>query len=95
MGESLGSSNAPNEVVVARGQNLRPVRLTASVDDRRLTSYVADGRSPPQRQVLAAWVLKPQAGPFFRLSYAIIFYFVPIAPHLCRSCSGFVGSVFG
>ena len=42
-GESLGKSNALNEVVVARGQNLRPVRLTASVDGRQLTSYVADG----------------------------------------------------
>jgi NAD+ kinase len=40
-GEPLGNWNALNEVVVGRGQNLRPVRLTASVDGRQLASYVA------------------------------------------------------
>ncbi|MCI0553681.1 MAG: NAD(+)/NADH kinase, partial [Anaerolineae bacterium] len=42
-GEILGSWNALNEVVVARGQLLRPVRLTASVDGRQLISYLTDG----------------------------------------------------
>ena len=42
-GESMGGWNALNEVVVGRGQYLRPVRLTASVDGLQLTSYVADG----------------------------------------------------
>ncbi len=42
-GDSLGHWNALNEVVVGRGRTLRPVRLSASVDGRHLTSYVADG----------------------------------------------------
>lgn len=42
-GESLGSWIALNEAVVGRGQNLRPVRLTVSVDNYRLASYMADG----------------------------------------------------
>lgn len=42
-GESLGSWIALNEAVVGRGQNLRPVRLTVSVDNHRLASYMADG----------------------------------------------------
>jgi NAD+ kinase len=51
-GENVGSWDALNEVVVGRGQNLRPVKLTASVDGRQLTSYVADGliaSTPPAR----------------------------------------------
>ncbi len=42
-GEMLGAWDALNEVVVGRGHLLRPVRLSASVDGRHLTSYVADG----------------------------------------------------
>src|SRR5258706_4878938 len=42
-GDSLGYWNALNEVVVGRGRTLRPERLSASVDGRELTSYVADG----------------------------------------------------
>src|SRR5512138_1278051 len=42
-GDMVGNWDALNEVVVGRGQTLRPVRLSASVDGRHLTSYVADG----------------------------------------------------
>src|SRR5215475_309260 len=42
-GDSLGGWIALNEVVVGRGGTLRPVRLSASVDGRQLTRYVADG----------------------------------------------------
>src|SRR4030095_16364131 len=42
-GEILGAWDALNEVVVGRGQNLRPIRLSALVDGRLLASYVADG----------------------------------------------------
>jgi len=42
-GEMVGNWDALNEVVVGRGQTLRPVRLSAEVDERHLTSYVADG----------------------------------------------------
>src|SRR5688500_19532873 len=41
--ETLGSWDALNEVVVARSQSVRPIRLSALVDGRLLTSYVADG----------------------------------------------------
>lgn len=40
--ERLGSWDVLNEVVVSRGEMVRPVQLTASVDGRFLTTYVAD-----------------------------------------------------
>ena len=80
VGESLGSSNALNEVVVARGQNLRPVRLTASVDDRRLTSYVADGLIASTATGSTAYALAA-GGPILPPELRNILL-VPIAPHL-------------
>jgi len=41
--EVLASWLVVNEVVVCRGAQVRPVRLTAYVDDILLTTYVADG----------------------------------------------------
>ena len=41
-GERLGLWEVLNEVVVSRGQLVRPVRLAAYVDERYLTTYVAD-----------------------------------------------------
>jgi NAD+ kinase len=79
-GESLGSSNALNEVVVARGQNLRPVRLTASVDGRRLTSYVADGLIASTATGSTAYALAA-GGPILPPELRNILL-VPIAPHL-------------
>ena len=79
-GESLGSSNALNEVVVARGQNLRPVRLTASVDGRRLTSYVADGLIAATATGSTAYALAA-GGPILPPELRNILL-VPIAPHL-------------
>ncbi|NOT03083.1 MAG: NAD(+)/NADH kinase [Anaerolineales bacterium] len=79
-GESLGSSNALNEVVVARGQNLRPVRLTASVDGRRLTSYVADGLIAATATGSTAYALAA-GGPILPPELRNILI-VPIAPHL-------------
>jgi len=40
--ECLGRWEVLNEVVVSRGQMVRPVRLAAHVDQRYLTTYVAD-----------------------------------------------------
>ncbi|CAG1010447.1 NAD+ kinase [Anaerolineales bacterium] len=79
-GESLGSSNALNEVVVARGQNLRPIRLTATVDGRRLTSYAADGLIASTATGSTAYALAA-GGPILPPELRNILL-VPIAPHL-------------
>lgn len=42
-GQRLGSWQTLNEAVVARGQIIRPILVTAYVDDYELASYVADG----------------------------------------------------
>lgn len=79
-GELVGSGNALNEVVVARGQNLRPVRLTASVDGRQLTSYVADGLIAATATGSTAYALAA-GGPILPPELRNILL-VPIAPHL-------------
>ncbi len=79
-GEALGGSNALNEVVVARGQNLRPVHLTASVDGRHLTSYVADGLIAATATGSTAYALAA-GGPILPPELRNILL-VPIAPHL-------------
>jgi len=79
-GESLGRSNALNEVVVGRGQNLRPVRLTAFVDTRQLTSYVADGLIASTATGSTAYALAA-GGPILPPELRNILL-VPIAPHL-------------
>jgi NAD+ kinase len=79
-GEHLGGWNALNEVVVGRGQNLRPVRLTASVDGRQLTSYVADGLIASTATGSTAYALAA-GGPILPPELRNILL-VPIAPHL-------------
>lgn len=79
-GESVGHSNALNEVVVGRGQNLRPVRLTAFVDARQLTSYVADGLIASTATGSTAYALAA-GGPILPPELRNILL-VPIAPHL-------------
>lgn len=79
-GESLGMSNALNEVVVGRGQNLRPVRLTALVDTRQLASYVADGLIAATATGSTAYALAA-GGPILPPELRNILL-VPIAPHL-------------
>ncbi len=41
--EKLGEWHVLNEVVVCRGQYVRPIQVKASLDDYELASYVADG----------------------------------------------------
>jgi len=79
-GESLSAANALNEVVVARGQNVRPIRLTASVDGRRLTSYAADGLIASTATGSTAYALAA-GGPILPPELRNILL-VPIAPHL-------------
>jgi len=79
-GEVIGSWDSLNEVVVGRGQFLRPVRLTASVDDLRLTSYVADGLIASTPTGSTAYALAA-GGPILPPELRNILL-VPIAPHL-------------
>ena len=79
-GEMIGNSMALNEAVVARGQNLRPVRLTAFVDTRQLTSYVADGLIASTATGSTAYALAA-GGPILPPELRNILL-LPIAPHL-------------
>src|SRR5690349_17293577 len=79
-GELLGSWDALNEVVVGRGHNLRPIRLSASVDERHLTSYVADGLIAATATGSTAYALAA-GGPILPPELRNILL-VPIAPHL-------------
>src|SRR5262245_22070140 len=79
-GDSLGQWNALNEVVVGRGQILRPVRLSASVDGRLLRSYVADGLVAATATGSTAYALAA-GGPILPPELRNILL-VPIAPHL-------------
>jgi NAD+ kinase len=79
-GDSLGEWNALNEVVVGRGGTLRPVRLSASVDGRHLTSYVADGLIAATASGSTAYALAA-GGPILPPELRNILL-VPIAPHL-------------
>lgn len=79
-GESLGDWNALNEVVVARGANLRPVRLTASVDGSQLFNYLADGLIAATPTGSTAYALAA-GGPILPPELRNILL-VPIAPHL-------------
>jgi NAD+ kinase len=79
-GEPLGATIALNEAVVARGETLRPVRLTAFVDARELSSYVADGLIAATATGSTAYALAA-GGPILPPELRNILL-VPIAPHL-------------
>ncbi len=79
-GESHGSWQALNEAVIGRGLNLRPVHLTATVDGRQLTSYVADGLIAATPTGSTAYALAA-GGPILPPELRNILL-VPIAPHL-------------
>lgn len=79
-GEVLGSWESLNEVVVGRGQTLRPIRLSASVDGRHLTSYVADGLIASTATGSTGYALAA-GGPILPPELRNILL-VPIAPHL-------------
>jgi len=79
-GDVHGNWNALNEVVVGRGQNLRPVRLSASVDGRHLTNFVADGLIASTATGSTAYALAA-GGPILPPELRNILL-VPLAPHL-------------
>jgi NAD+ kinase len=79
-GKSLGNWHALNEAVVCRGQYVRPVRLSANVDGRLLTTYVADGLIAATPTGSTAYALAA-GGPILPPELRNILL-VPIAPHL-------------
>jgi len=78
--ENLGSWLVLNEVVVSRGQIVRPVQLEASVDGRHLTTYVADGLIAATATGSTAYALAV-GGPILPPDLRNILL-VPVAPHL-------------
>ncbi len=78
--EVLASWLVVNEVVVCRGAQVRPVRLTAYVDDILLTTYVADGLIVATPTGSTAYALAA-GGPILPPESRNILL-VPVAPHL-------------
>lgn len=79
-GESLGTWQALNDVVVARGGQLRPIHISASVDEQYLTTYVADGLITASATGSTAYALAA-GGPILPPEVRNILI-LPIAPHL-------------
>jgi NAD+ kinase len=79
-GEKLGIWDVLNEVVVGRGQIVRPVNLVTHVDGRFLTTYVADGLIVSTPTGSTAYALAA-GGPILPPELRNILL-VPLAPHL-------------
>jgi NAD+ kinase len=79
-GEHLGTWDVLNEVAVSRGQILRPVHLTAHVDGRFLTTYVADALIAATPTGSTAYALAA-GGPILPPELRNILL-VAVAPHL-------------
>jgi NAD+ kinase len=79
-GESLGTWQALNEVVVSRDASVRPVRVSATVDGQLLTTYVADGLIAATATGSTAYALAA-GGPILPPELRNILL-TPIAPHL-------------
>lgn len=78
--QKLGEWDVVNEVVVCRGQHVRPINLTARVDGYPLAGYLADGlivATPTGSTAYALAVGGPLMPPELR---SILI--VPVAPHL-------------
>ena len=76
----LGKWEALNEVVVCRGQLVRPIKLSTQLDGRHLTTYVADAliASTPTGSTAYAFAA---GGPILSPDLRNILL-VPVAPHL-------------
>jgi NAD+ kinase len=79
-GKKLGAWLVLNEVVISRGQTVRPVQLEAEVDNRHLTTYVADGLIAATPTGSTAYALAV-GGPILPPELRNILL-VPVAPHL-------------
>jgi len=78
--EKQGTWLVLNEVVVSRGQTVRPVQLEAIIDSRHLTTYVADGLIAATPTGSTAYALAV-GGPILPPELRNILL-VPVAPHL-------------
>jgi len=79
-GKQLGEWQVVNEVVVCRGQYVRPVRLSTEVDGYPMASYVADGIIASTPTGSTAYALA--AGGAILPPDIRNIIIVPIAPHL-------------
>jgi NAD+ kinase len=79
-GESRGSWLVVNDVVVCRGQHVRPIRLDAEVDGYHMASYVADGLIAATPTGSTAYALA--AGGAILPPDLRNIIVVPVAPHL-------------
>jgi NAD+ kinase len=73
-GEKLGTWEVLNEVVISRGQIVRPIRLTAYVDGQMLTTYVATPTGSTAYALAAGGPILPP-----ELRNIVL---TPVAPHL-------------
>ena len=78
--ERAGTWDVMNEVVVSRGQIVRPIRLATYVDERYLTTYVADALIAATPTGSTAYALAA-GGPILPPELRNILL-VPVAPHL-------------
>ncbi|HEX7434127.1 MAG TPA: NAD(+)/NADH kinase [Anaerolineaceae bacterium] len=76
----LGAWDVLNEVIVCRGQIVRPVRLTAHVDGYLLTTYVADGLIASTATGSTGYSLAVN-GPILPPELRNILI-IPVAPHM-------------
>lgn len=79
-GQSRGCWLVVNEVVVCRGQHVRPIRLEAAVDGYHMASYVADGLIAATPTGSTAYALA--AGGAIMPPELRNIIIVPVAPHL-------------
>ena len=80
-GEMAGAWEVLNECVVGRGEIVRPVRLVAEIDQRYLTTYVADALIVATPTGSTAYALAA-GGPILPPELRNILL-IPVAPHLC------------
>jgi NAD+ kinase len=78
--ELLGEWNALNEAVVSRGDVVRPIQLEISINDRLLSTYIADGIIAATPTGSTAYAMAA-GGPILAPELRNI-VLVPVAPHL-------------
>ncbi len=78
--QNLGSWEALNEAMIGRGQVVRPVHLSATLDGHQLTTYVADGLIISTPTGSTAYALAA-GGPILPPDLRNLLL-VPVAPHL-------------
>jgi len=78
--QSRGKWNVLNDVFVGRGELVRPIQITAHVDDYLLTAYMADGLIAATATGSTAYALAV-GGPILPPDLRNILI-IPVAPHL-------------